>query len=190
VRLDAGCPPLVTPTSQIVGVQAVNCVIDENKGLERYTNNNTQFVNLVKGNYGKTPIAVKPEFREKITGSKMEIPYDTSTYQKQMNPLFPNYNDHKLAENEKDELLLELFPNVAAPFLKKILEDTFGKEIENERHRQEEESLRAKLEYDSMTPEQRKERLLEGLYTYNWFSFMEQNTGLEEEEEEKKSEEN
>jgi len=33
VRFDAGCPPLVTPTSQIVGAQAVNCAIDESKGL-------------------------------------------------------------------------------------------------------------------------------------------------------------
>jgi len=30
VRIDAGCPPLVTPSSQIVGAQAVNCVIDAN----------------------------------------------------------------------------------------------------------------------------------------------------------------
>lgn len=172
VRLDAGCPPLVTPTSQIVGVQAVNCVIDENKGLPRYTNNNTQFVNLVKGSYGKTPIPVKPEFREKITGSSIEVPYDTSAYQKQKNPVFPEYHDHRLAENEKDELLLELFPNVAESFLRRRLESIFGKEIEDERHRQEEEALKAKLEYDSMSPEQKKDRLLEGLYNYNWFSFM------------------
>jgi oxaloacetate decarboxylase alpha subunit/pyruvate carboxylase subunit B len=105
----------------------------------------------------------------------MEIPYDTSSYKQQPNPVFPEYNDHKLAENEKDELLLELFPNVAAPFLRKKLEDTFGKEIEDERHRQEEAQLKAKLEYDSLSPEQRKERLLEGLYTYSWFSFMDNN---------------
>jgi pyruvate carboxylase subunit B len=180
VRLDAGCPPLVTPTSQIVGVQAVNCVIDENKGLPRYTNNNTQFVNLVKGSYGNTPIPVNPEFREKITGSPMEIPYDTSTYQKQMNPMFPEYGKHKLAENEKDELLLELFPNVATPFLKKRLEDIYGKEIETERFKIEEEHLKAKLEYESLTPEQRKDRLLEGLYNYNWFSFVDDEDDPEE----------
>ncbi len=185
VRLDAGCPPLVTPTSQIVGVQAVNCVIDESKGLERYTNNNTQFVNLVKGSYGKTPIPVKPEFRKKITGSHIEIPYDTSAYQKQLNPVFSEYHDHKLAETEKDELLLELFPNVAEPFLKKRLVSTFGKEIEEERLKQEEASLKAKLEYDLLTPDQRKERLLEGLYNYNWFSFMD--SDIQEEEENNKN---
>ncbi|TFG84315.1 MAG: carboxylase, partial [Spirochaetales bacterium] len=38
VRLDAGVPPLVTPTSQIVGVQAVNCVVDRTQGKPFYTN--------------------------------------------------------------------------------------------------------------------------------------------------------
>ena len=62
VRLAAGCPPLVTPTSQIVGAQAVNCVIDENKGLPFYTSKSIQFVNLVKGSFGKTPIPVDSQF--------------------------------------------------------------------------------------------------------------------------------
>ena len=62
VRLAAGCPPLVTPTSQIVGAQAVNCIIDENKGLPFYTSKSIQFVNLVKGSYGKTPILLIPIF--------------------------------------------------------------------------------------------------------------------------------
>ncbi|HQH19132.1 MAG TPA: carboxylase, partial [Bacteroidales bacterium] len=43
VRVAAGCPPLVTPTSQIVGVQAVNCVIDENKKVPFYSNKSIQF---------------------------------------------------------------------------------------------------------------------------------------------------
>jgi len=64
VRLDAGCPPLVTPTSQIVGVQAVNYVVDLNNKDVPYTNTSVQFVNLVMGKYGKTPIAIDPEFRE------------------------------------------------------------------------------------------------------------------------------
>jgi len=59
VRVNAGCPPLVTPTSQIIGSQAVNCVIDENNGKPFYTTNSVQFVNLVKGLYGKTPVATK-----------------------------------------------------------------------------------------------------------------------------------
>jgi len=187
VRLDAGCPPLVTPTSQIVGVQAVNCIIDENKGLPRYTNNNTQFINLVKGSYGKTPIPVNPAFREKITGNPMEIPYDTSTYKKQINPIFPELKDHKLAENEKDELLLELFPNVATPFLKQKLIETVGKEIEDECQREQEEYLRAKTEFNAMSAEQKRERMLDGLYSYNWFSFMDNDTEEEDQTEKKEN---
>lgn len=180
VRLDSGCPPLVTPTSQIVGVQAVNCVIDENKGNPRYTNNNTQFVNLVKGSYGKTPIDVKPSFREKITGSPQEIPYDTSSYKKQANPKFPEMGNHKLAENEKEELLLELFPNVATPYLKAKLEMTYAADYEAERQKKEEEYLKAKLEYQSLSADQKKERLLDGLYNYNWFSYMPSDNELDE----------
>ena len=77
VRLASGCPPLVTPTSQIVGVQAVNCVIDEIKGNPMYTTKSIQFVNLVKGVYGKTPVPVDPQFRYKIAGVLEETPYDT-----------------------------------------------------------------------------------------------------------------
>ena len=119
VRVAAGCPPLVTPTSQIVGVQAVNCVIDENKKVPFYSNKSIQFVNLVKGSYGKTPIPIDPEFRKAITGSKKEIPYDTSKYKKQENPIFDDLGGAKLAQNEKEELLLELFTSVANNFLKK-----------------------------------------------------------------------
>jgi len=107
VRMAAGCPPLVTPTSQIVGAEAVNCVIDEISGKPFYTNNSIQFVNLVKGSYGKTPTPIDPDFREKITGSRNETPYNTANYQKQPNPSFPQYGDDvKLASNEKEELLL------------------------------------------------------------------------------------
>ncbi|MEI7664393.1 MAG: carboxylase, partial [Bacteroidota bacterium] len=76
VRIKSGCPPLVTPTSQIVGVQAVNCVIDENKDLPYFTTKSIQFVNLVKGIYGRTPIPVDPDFREQLTGVREETPYD------------------------------------------------------------------------------------------------------------------
>jgi pyruvate carboxylase subunit B len=120
VRLDAGCPPLVTPTSQIVGVQAVNCVIDEAKGKPFYTSKSTQFVNLVKGTYGKTPVQIDPAFREKIAGTRRETPYDTSKYQKQENPVLPDFGNVRLAANEKEELLLELFPTVAHTFLNNL----------------------------------------------------------------------
>lgn len=117
VRLAAGLPPLVTPTSQIVGAQAVNCALDEKAGRAMYTTKNNQFVNLVKGEYGKTPVKVDPEFRFKICGVREETNYDISKYQKQPNPELPEAGGVKLAENEKEVLLLELFPLVAKPYL-------------------------------------------------------------------------
>ena len=117
VRLSAGLPPLVTPTSQIVGAQAVNCAMDEKAGREMYTNKSSQFIGLVKGDYGNTPVKIDPEFRLKICGFREEIPYDTSKYKMQPNPELPEAGGVKLAENEKEILLLELFPLVAKNFL-------------------------------------------------------------------------
>ena len=119
VRLAAGLPPLVTPTSQIVGAQAVNCALDIKAGKPMYSNVSNQFVNLVKGEYGKTPVPVDPEFRLKIAGTREEIPYDTSKYQMQPNPELPEAGGVKLAANEKEVLLLELFPQVPKNFLTK-----------------------------------------------------------------------
>lgn len=119
VRLAAGLPPLVTPTSQIVGAQAVNCAMDIKAGKPMYSNVSNQFVNLVKGEYGKTPVPVDPEFRFKIAGTREEIPYDTSKNQMQPNPELPEAGGVKLAATEKEVLLLELFPQVAKNFLTK-----------------------------------------------------------------------
>lgn len=120
VRLDAGLPPLVTPTSQIVGAQAVNCALDIKNGKPMYTNVSNQFVNMVKGEYGKTPVPIDPEFRLKIAGVKEETPYDVSKYQMQPNPVLENCCGEKLAANEKEVLLLELFPAVAKDYLTKV----------------------------------------------------------------------
>jgi pyruvate/oxaloacetate carboxyltransferase len=117
VRLAAGLPPLVTPTSQIVGVQAVNCAMDEKNGKPLYTTKSVQFVNLVRGEYGRTPVPVDPAFREKITGSPVETNYDTSKHKMQPNPVLEQCGGALLAENEKEVLLLELFPTVARDFL-------------------------------------------------------------------------
>ena len=125
VRLSAGLPPLVTPTSQIVGAQAVNCALDEKAGRPMYTTKNNQFVNLVKGEYGKTPVAVDPEFRFKICGVREETNYDISKYQKQPNPELAEAGGVRLAENEKEELLLELFPLVAKPYLTKVKTEAY-----------------------------------------------------------------
>ena len=82
-----------------------------------YTNKSSQFVGLVKGEYGKTPVKIDPEFRFKICGVREETPYDTSKYQMQPNPELPEAGGVKLAADEKEVLLLELFPLVAKTFL-------------------------------------------------------------------------
>ena len=125
VRLDAGLPPLVTPTSQIVGAQAVNCALDLRNRKPMYSNVSNQFVNLVKGEYGKTPVPVDPEFRLKIAGVREETPYDTSRHEMQPNPELEEYGGVKLAGNEKEILLLELFPLVAKTYLTNVRKSHF-----------------------------------------------------------------
>ena len=104
VRRDAGLVPLVTPTSQIVGSQAVALAVDRRKGNADYTNKNNQFIALVKGEYGKTPVAVDPKFREFITGSAEEKPYDVSSYKTPANPGLDKFGGVKLAQNEEEFL--------------------------------------------------------------------------------------
>ena len=125
VRRDAGLVPLVTPTSQIVGSQAVSVALDRRKGNPDYTTKSNQFISLVKGEYGHTPVAIDPAFREKITGSPVEKPYDTSSYKKPENPVVPELGGVKLASNREEELLLELLPSVANGFLRRRRTEEF-----------------------------------------------------------------
>ncbi len=118
VRRDAGLVPLVTPTSQIVGSQAVSLALDRKKGNSDYSNPSNQFISLVKGEYGHTPVPVDPEFRAKITGSSEEKPYDTSKYRKPENPVVEDLGGVNLASNDEEYLLLELLPTVATGFLR------------------------------------------------------------------------
>jgi len=118
VRRDAGLVPLVTPTSQIVGQQAVLLAMDRRKGNADYTQTSNQFVSLVKGEYGKTPVPVVPEFRQQITGDAEEHPYDTSKYVKPENPAVAELGGVSLAKNNEEYLLLELLPAVANKFLR------------------------------------------------------------------------
>lgn len=142
VRLDAGLPPLVTPTSQIVGVQAVSSALNLKNGRPKYANPSNQFVALVKGEYGKTPVPVDPEFRLQVAGTREETPYDTSTYKRQENPVLGEYGDVLLAKDEKEELLLELFPNVAANYLKGQRKKEWEKaQVENHMEEQEDGAL-------------------------------------------------
>lgn len=131
VRLDAGLPPLVTPTSQIIGAQAVNSALAAKSNRGKYSNASNQFIALVKGEYGKTPVPVDPQFRLNIAGTREETPYDTSNYQRQDNPVLPEFDNVHLAKDEKEELLLELFPTVALNYLKGLREKEY-----NEFHQQ------------------------------------------------------
>lgn len=167
VRLKSGCPPLVTPTSQIIGVQAVNCAIDENNKQPWFTTTSVQFVNLIKGSYGKTPLPIDPEFRELVCGHRQEIPYDTYAYQKQPNPE-DEITGLRLAQSEKEELLLELFPSVAQNFLQnrihRLQQETIRR-IEEEKRLNNE---KARAEYDNLTPDEKGQRVLDWLYSSTW----------------------
>jgi len=177
VRIKSGCPPLVTPTSQIVGVQAVNCVIDENKDQPFFTTKSIQYVNLVKGLYGKTPIPIDPDFREQLTGVREEVAYDAKNYKKQENTVFEEYGDMKLADNEKDELLLELFPTVARDFLTRRVEESYTRNIwmiEEEKRRKEKEAREA---YERLSPGEKEKRLLDGLYHWQGLTYPEEDLG-------------
>jgi pyruvate/oxaloacetate carboxyltransferase len=170
VRVAAGCPPLVTPSSQIVGVQAVNYVLDVNSGKAPYTNVNNQFFNLVKGEYGETPIDIDPEYRQKICGQREATDYDVANYKAPENPVLEEFGGVKLAENEKELLLLELFPAVATPFLKNRKAEAFyaAQAEEEEKKRREAEERRAA--YDNLPQEKKDEILQRGLYNYEWSS--------------------
>ncbi len=167
IRLNSGCPPLVTPTSQIVGQQAVNCVLDENSGKPMYTTKSVQFENMVRGLYGKTPIAIDPKFRKKITGSANEVPYNPNDHRRVEND-FCEAQGVKLAENEKEELLLELFPAVAKTFLSNRLEQRNLEQIRaiKEEERRAYEAERAK--WNNMTNEDKLKQIQEGLLNYKW----------------------
>ncbi len=69
VRADVGYPPLVTPSSQIVGTQAVMNVISG----ERYKMVTKEFKGLVRGEYGKTPMPINEEVKKKVIGDEKQI---------------------------------------------------------------------------------------------------------------------
>ncbi len=114
VREDLGFPPLVTPTSQIVGVQAVLNVLNG----ERYKMVTKETKNYVKGMYGKPPAPISDEIIKKILGN--EKPIDV----RPADLLDPALDKAKkeigdLAQNDEDLLSYVLFPQIAKPFLEK-----------------------------------------------------------------------
>lgn len=114
VREDSGYPPLVTPTSQIVGTQAVFNVIMG----ERYKMVTKEFKGLVHGDYGKTPAPIKKEFADMILKGEEPItcrPADLLAPEvEQMKAEAAKY-----AIQEEDVLTYAMFPQVAPKFFEK-----------------------------------------------------------------------
>lgn len=114
VRKDSGYPPLVTPTSQIVGTQAVFNVITG----KRYSMCTNEFKGLVAGEYGTTPMPIDPAFQKKIIGDKKIIkgrPAD------QLKPELDKLRGEieQWIEQPEDVLSYAQFPKVALDFFEK-----------------------------------------------------------------------
>ena len=113
VREDAGFPPLVTPTSQIVGTQAVNNVIFKSEG--RYARVTKEFKALIRGEYGRCPAPVSEEFRKQIIGKDTVIDYRPAD---KIAPEIDSLRQRVAPYQEQDEdlLSLALFEQVAIRF--------------------------------------------------------------------------
>ncbi len=114
VRKDLGYPPLVTPTSQIVGTQAVLNVITG----DRYKMVPKEVKDYVKGLYGKPPAMIDPKVRLKVLCD------EEPTTVRPADMLAPEYQNAKravdalkLAKQEEDYLTYALYPQVALKFL-------------------------------------------------------------------------
>ncbi|MBR4080005.1 MAG: pyruvate carboxylase subunit B, partial [Christensenellaceae bacterium] len=114
VRKDFGYPPLVTPTSQIVGTQAVMNVL----AGERYKMVPKESKALLRGEYGQVPGEVNEEVRKKAIGDDEVI---TCRPADLLQPELEKYREEAkdLAKCEEDVLSYALFPQVAAKFLEK-----------------------------------------------------------------------
>ncbi|MCL2517828.1 MAG: oxaloacetate decarboxylase subunit alpha, partial [Oscillospiraceae bacterium] len=111
VREDSGFPPLVTPTSQIVGTQAVFNVING----ERYKTVTKEFRGLVRGEYGITPSPIKPEFIKKIIGDENPITYRPADDLKpELDTLREKVKPYSI--QDEDVLSYALFDQVATKF--------------------------------------------------------------------------
>jgi len=126
VREEAGYPPLVTPTSQIVGTQAVMNIL----AGERYKMVGKEFRALMRGEYGTLPAPVNEEIRRKCIGDDEVITCRPAD-------LLPPELDRltkeigELATCEEDVLSYALFPQVATTFFENRLKKLNG-EIDDE----------------------------------------------------------
>jgi oxaloacetate decarboxylase alpha subunit len=114
VRADMGYPPLVTPTSQIVGVQAVMNVL----AGERYSMVPQETKNYVKGLYGRAPAAINYNLRRKILGKEKPV---TCRPADLLEPLLPKVTqdiDATLIKHEEDIISYCLFPEIALDYFR------------------------------------------------------------------------
>ena len=111
VRKEFGYPPLVTPTSQIVGTQAVFNVISG----ERYKIVTKESKGLLRGEYGQLPAPVDPEVQKKVIGDEPVITYRPAD---DLKPELDKYRDEikEYYEQEEDVLSYALFPQVALKY--------------------------------------------------------------------------
>ena len=121
VRKDAGYPPLVTPSSQIVGTQAVFNIITG----ERYKTVTKEFKDLVAGKYGKTPCPIDPAFQKQIVGDEPVItcrPADmlTDTLEQFRSEIL------EFCESDEDVLSYAQFGQVAVHFFEKRRDKQYG----------------------------------------------------------------
>ncbi len=122
VRKDFGYPPLVTPTSQIVGTQAVLNVLSG----ERYKMVPKESKGLLRGEYGRLPAEVDAEVRKKAIGDEEVItcrPADL--LEPELEKYAAEMKEKGIGKSEEDVLSYALFPQVAEKFFKvRDAEDT------------------------------------------------------------------
>ena len=111
VRKDFGYPPLVTPTSQIVGTQAVMNVL----AGERYKMVTKESKALLRGEYGRLPAPVNEEVRKKCIGDDKVITHRTAD---DIPPELDKYREEirDYYQQEEDVLSYALFPQVAIKY--------------------------------------------------------------------------
>lgn len=111
VRADLGYPPLVTPTSQMVGAQAVQNVL----AGERYKNVSKEIVAYCRGEYGKTPAPIDPQVLKRVLGDEQPL---TGRYADTLEPAFEKAKAElgDLARCDEDVLSYIAFPQLAEAF--------------------------------------------------------------------------
>jgi len=114
VRKDMGYPPLVTPTSQMVGVQAVRNVLDG----ERYKTVSKEIKAYCRGEYGVTPAPIDAAVKAQILGSEKEV---EGRFADTLAPIVAPTRKKlgELAKSDEDVLSYIAFPNLAETFLEK-----------------------------------------------------------------------